>query len=39
MFRYDSSFKIEKNKLSSIQILDFITLQVMNRMTLLFPGT
>lgn len=39
MFRYDSSFKIEKNKLSRIQILDFIILQVMNRMTLLFPGT
>lgn len=39
MFRYDSSFKIEKNKLSRIQILDFITLQVMNKMTLLFPGT
>lgn len=39
MFRYDSSFKIEKHKLSRIQILDFITLQVMNRMTLLFPGT
>lgn len=39
MFRYDSSFKIEKYKLSRIQILDFITLQVMNRMTLLFPGT
>lgn len=39
MFRYDSSFKIEKNKLSRIQILDFITLQVMKRMTLLFPGT
>lgn len=38
MFSYDSLFKIEKNKLSRIQILDFITLQVMNRMTLLFPG-
>lgn len=39
MFRYDSLFKIEKHKLSRIQILDFITLQVMNRMTQLFPGT
>lgn len=39
MLGYDSLFKIEKNKLSRIQILDFITLQVMNRMTLLFPGT
>lgn len=39
MFRYDSLFKIEKNKLSRIQILDFITLQVMNRMTQWFPGT
>lgn len=39
MFRYNSLFKIEKHKLSRIQILDFITLQVMNRMTQLFPGT
>lgn len=39
MFRYNSLFKIEKHKLSTIQILDFITLQVMNKMTLLFPGT
>lgn len=38
MFRYNALFKIEKHKLSRIQILDFITLQVMNRMTQLFPG-
>lgn len=40
--------KLKKNKLSRIQILDFITLQmysayrihwIMNRMTLLFPGS